>query len=83
MKSDGLRPIPFSVSKLVVNPPHLSSLLAEVLILDTMVSDLKLECLVREDIFLLFYHAYLSTKLNTHTYKCNFGILPPECNPHE
>lgn len=83
MKSDGLRPIPFSVSKLVVNPPHLSSLLAEVLILDTMVSDLKLECLVREDIFLLFYHAYLSTKLNTHTCKCNFGILPPECNPHE
>lgn len=66
MKSDGLRPIPFSVSILVVNPCHLSSLLAKVFILGTMVSDLKLECLVREDIFLLFYYAYLSTKLNTH-----------------
>ena len=66
MKSDRLRPIPFSVSILVVNPCHLSSLLAKVFILGTMVSDLKLECLVREDIFLLFYHAYLSTKLNTH-----------------
>lgn len=82
MKSDGLRPIRSAENILVVIVATFSSLFAEVLILGTKIRDLKLECLAREDVFLPFYHAYLSKKLK-HTHTPNFGVLPPERNPHK
>ena len=46
-----------------MNLATFSFLFVEVLILGTVICDLKLEWLVREDIFVLFYPAYLNTKI--------------------
>lgn len=78
MKLDGLLSIPPALSLLAVNLATFTCLFAEVLILGTMICDLKL---VREDVFLLFYPACLSTKLK-HTLTA-LVFLSLECKPDE
>lgn len=66
MKSDRLRSSPSAVSILAVNLTTFSFLFAEVLILGTMISDLKLEWLVRENMFVIL-SCMRKYKVKTHT----------------